>query len=344
MKKNIFRLTTKLAAVTHRPSSSLSDIFVSGTEKLRPEVSAGIRNGISKISSYLKENHPGVEIKHYELIGAAVTHQYGPTSDIDTTVFINLSDEGKTSGQFKQINAWIGEHVDGEKFGERPFQFKIMPVSKRGKNDHADAVYDPVNEDFIKRQNYEAATEAYQSIIESPDSPDREAYKNLEIKLQGYIKSWANLGRSALNAFASGGMHRGYETWLRQRYNLILKSVDALKGRRRESYRAGVTQGGRTSLNWNSANTIFKMLSDEEYIDVFDLAKKALYNNSRKIDWEKLFESVTLAERIKDQTIGYSAGLPPKPKEDAGQQETEEWYRTHRRYTTPRKPLPTAPN
>jgi hypothetical protein len=83
------------------------------------------------------------------------------------------------------------------------------------------------------------------------------------------------------------------------------------------------------------------MLSDEEYIDVFDLAKKALYNNSRTIDWEKLFQSVTLAERIKDQTIGYSAGLPPKPKEDAGQ---EEWYRTHRRYTTPREPLSTPPN
>jgi hypothetical protein len=336
MKKNIFRLTTKLAAVTHKPSKDLSDIFVPGTHQLMPEVRAKIKKGISKISSYLKENHPGVEIKHYELIGAAVTHQYGPTSDIDTTVFINLSDKGKTADQFRKINTWIGQNVDVDKFGDRPLQFKIMPDSSIGKNDNADAVYDFGNAKFTKRQNYEEATEAYRNYIQSGGSQERIQYKRMEEELRAMTRSWAKVGREAL---ASGNIQLYVNRWLLPQRKEIVSTFNRLKAARRKAYgteQRSTSVGGK-SKNWHPDNILFKMFSNEKYITVFELVEKAL-DDSGKIDLEVFKESVELADRIKDQTIGYDTDIPPEPK---GQGEMDAYWESFFGWRGRRKPLPT---
>jgi hypothetical protein len=302
-----------------------------------PEVRAKIEKGISKISSYLKENHPGVEIKHYELIGAAVTHQYGPTSDIDTTVFINLPNKGETAEQFRQINDWIENNVDGEKFGDRPFQFKIMPDSSIGKNDNADAVYDFRNAKFTKRQNRRAATEAYRNYIERGNSQERIQYKRMEEELRGMTRSWAEVGKKAL---ASGNI-QGYAKWLLPQRKEIVNAYDRLKDARRKAYRTEQrsTSVGGKSKNWHPDNILFKMFSNEKYITVFELVEKAL-DDSGKIDLKVFKESVKLADRIKDQTIGYDTDIPPEPK---GQGGMDAYYESVFGWRGRREPRPTAP-
>lgn len=298
MKKPIFRLTGKLAGIVDAPSEDLSDVFDPGTEKLTSEVSRKIQHGLSVISSYLSKFHPGVKITHHEVIGAAVTFQYTPKSDIDTTVFINISE---TDPRFKIINGWIGENVDKTMYsGKRPFQFKIRPDSSMGaQNANADAIYDPTKERFVKKQDLIAASDSYRQLVESGSSAERREYRRLEERLRGMARSWAKVGRKALES----GKPSLFRKWLEPQAREMAAVLKRAKSLRGEAY-SQPTAPGRISQNWGQGNILFKMLERDGYIELFSLIKKAL-ENRQALHPGHLAASVEKAEKIMNQPVGF---------------------------------------
>lgn len=298
MKKSIFRLTGKLAGIVDAPSKNLSDVFEQGTEKLKSEVSGKIQHGLSVISAYLSKFHPGVKITHHEVIGAAVTFQYTPKSDIDTTVFINISE---TDPRFKIINDWIGKNVDETMyFGKRPFQFKIKPDSQVGmQSANADAVYDPTGERFVKKQDPIAASANYRQFVESGNSAERLAYRRMEEQLRGMARSWAKVGRKALES----GKPSLFRKWLEPQAREMAAAFKRIKRFRGEAYSQPAAPG-RISQNWGQGNIIFKMLERDKYIELFSLIKKALADR-QSLHPGNLAASVELAEKIMNQRVGF---------------------------------------
>ena len=299
MKKSIFRLTGKLAGIVDAPSKNLSDVFEQGTEKLKSEVSGKIQHGLSVISAYLSKFHPGVKITHHEVIGAAVTFQYTPKSDIDTTVFINISE---TDPRFKIINDWIGKNVDETMyFGKRPFQFKINPDSQVGmQSANADAVYDPTGERFVKKQDPIAASANYRQFVESGNSAERLAYRRMEEQFRGMARSWAKVGRKALES----GKPSLFRKWLEPQAREMAAAFKRIKRFRGEAYSQPAAPG-RISQNWGQGNIIFKMLERDKYIELFSLIKKALADR-QSLHPGNLAESVELAEKIMNQRVGFN--------------------------------------
>jgi len=298
MKKPFFRLTGKLASIVDPIMEGLSDVFERGTEKFTPEVSRNIQHGLSVISSYLSKFHPGVKITHHEVIGAAVTHQYTPKSDIDTTVFINISE---TDPRFKIINDWIGKNVDNTMyFGKRPFQFKIRPDSSVGaQNANADAIYDPTEGRFVKKQDLIAASRSYRQLVESGGSAERKEYSRLKERLRGMARSWAKVGRQALES----GKPSLSRKWLEPQAREMAAALKRAKSLRGEAYSQPAAPG-RISQNWGRGNILFKMLERDGYIELFSLIKKAL-ENRQALHPGHLAASVEMAEQIMNQRIGF---------------------------------------
>jgi len=300
MKKPIFRLTGKLAGVVDRPSSNLSDVFEPGTEKLKTEVLHNIQRGLSTISSYLSKEHPGVKITHYEIVGAAVTFQYTPKSDVDTTVFINIPE---TDPRFKVINDWIGENVDNTMyFGKRPFQFKIKPDSSVGaQSANADAIYDPTRERFVKRQNPSAASVNYTQFVESGSSAERLEYRRIEERLRGMVRSWARVGRKALESGKPSESRN--RKWLEAQAHEMAEALKRLKKLRGDAYSQPAGYG-RMSQNWGRGNIIFKMMERDGYLELFQLITQAM-RNKQLLHPRNLAASVEQAEKIMNQPVGF---------------------------------------
>jgi len=287
----------KRAGIVDAPSDELSDVFEPGSTRMRDDVVAKINRGLQSIKSYLDSAHPGVKIVDHEVIGAAVTHQYTERSDIDTTVFINI---GEDDSRFKVINDWIGNNVDGTMFhGQRPFQFKIKPASSMGQQGgNADAIYDPTTREFKKRQNPQEASASFRGLIESGRSEERMAYRRMEEEIRGMTRSWAKVGRKALQS----GRPDEYAKWLIPQAQEILNALKRIKDMRGESYDQP-TEPGRISQNWGAGNIIFKFLERDGYIDLFKMIKEALADG--RVHPGELKASVEMAEGIMSQDIGY---------------------------------------
>jgi len=287
----------KKAGVVDLPTKELSDVFEPGSTKMRDDVVAKINSGLARIQAYLDAEHAGIKVVGHEVIGAAVTHQFTEKSDIDTTVFINIGEDDR---RFKTINDWIGDNVDGTMFhGQRPFQFKIKPDSTMGsQGSNADAIYDPTTQEFRKRQSPEAAAAGFRSLIESGRSEERLAYRRMEEEIRGMTRSWARVGRRALES----GRPNEHAKWLAPQAREILKAFKRIKDTRGESYRQPTPQG-RISQNWGSGNIIFKFLERDGYIDLFKMIKAALADGN--VHPGELKASVEMAEAIMEQDLGY---------------------------------------
>ena len=287
----------KRAGIVDIPSKELSDVFEPGSTRMRDDVVEKINKGLSKIQAYLDATHPGVKIAGHEVIGASVTHQYTKSSDIDTTVFINISNKDP---RFKVINDWIGDNVDGTMFhGERPFQFKIQPATKMGQQGaNADAIYDPSTRQFTKRQDPAAAAASFGGLIESGRSDERLAYRRMEEEIRGMTRSWAKVGRKALQS----GRPDEFSKWLIPQASEILSAFKRIKDTRGAAYSSDVPSG-RISQNWGSGNIIFKFLERDGYIDLFKMIKASLADGT--VHPGELKASVEMAEAIMNQDIGY---------------------------------------
>ena len=287
----------KRAGIVDPPSEELSDVFEPGSKLLRDDVVAKINRGLQAIKSYLDSVHQGVKIASHEIIGAAVTYQYTEESDIDTTVFINI---GEDDPRFKVINDWIGENVDGKMYHEkRPFQFKIKPAARMGQqDDNADGIYDPYSSEFKKMPDLQRASESFRGLIGSGRSEERRAYQRMEEEIRGMTRSWAKVGREALQS----GRPDEYAKWLTPQAQEILNASKRIKDMRGESYDQP-TEPTRISKNWGAGNIIFKFLERDGYIDLFKMIKKALADGS--VHPGELKASVEMAEDIMNQDIGY---------------------------------------
>jgi hypothetical protein len=288
----------KRAGIVDAPSDKLSNVFEPGSTRMRADVVAKINSGLQTIKSYLDSAYPGVKIVSHEVIGAAVTYQYTEKSDIDTTVFINI---GENDPRFKVINDWIGDNVDGKMYHEkRPFQFKIKPAAYIGQQDaNADAIYDPTTGEFKKRQNPQEASASFRGLIESGRSEERRAYQRMEEEIRGMTRSWANVGRKALQS----GRPDEYAKWLTPQAQEILNAWKRIKDMRGESYDQP-TEPTRISQNWGAGNIIFKFLERDGYIDLFKMIKASLADGS--VHPDELKASVEMAEKIMSQNIGYN--------------------------------------
>lgn len=287
----------KRAGVVDTPSKELSDVFDPGSTRMRDDVVEKIDRGLAQIQAYLDSTHKGVKIAGHDVIGAAVTHQYTSKSDIDTTVFINISNDDP---RFKIINDWIGDNVDGKMcHGEHPFQFKIKPSTEMGaQGSNADAIYDPQTRQFTKRPDPRAAAESFGGMIESGRSAERLAYRRMEEEIRGMTRSWAKVGRKALQS----GRPDEFAKWLMPQAEEIMAALKRIKDMRGEAYRQEVSPG-RISQNWGSGNIIFKFLERDGYIDLFKMIKASLADG--RVHPGELQASVEMAEAIMNQDIGY---------------------------------------
>lgn len=287
----------KRAGIVDSPSKNLSDAFEPGTTRMRDDVVAKIDSGIGRIQSYLDNAHRGVKIVGHEVIGASVTHQYTSKSDIDTTVFINITSDDP---RFKVINDWIGDNIDGTMMhGERPFQFKIKPATEMGtQGANADAIYNPVTREFTKRQIPEQASSSFRGLIESGRSEERLAYRRMEEEIRGMTRSWAKVGRKALES----GRPDEFAKWLLPQAREILATLKRIKNVRSGAYDSPI-EPGRISQNWGGGNIIFKFLERDGYIDLFKLIKDSLADGT--VHPGELKASVEMAEKIMNQDIGY---------------------------------------
>ena len=101
----------KVSGIVDKPQGELSDIFEPGSITLKSVVKNNIDLALSRIQEFLDKTYAGIKVTRHEIIGAAVTFQYTDTSDIDTTVFININ---RSDPRFKSINNWIGTYIDGK--------------------------------------------------------------------------------------------------------------------------------------------------------------------------------------------------------------------------------------
>ena len=285
------------AAIVDLPQSGLSNIFKPGTEELVPEVQRNVERGLQKIRAYLEAEHPGVKIVHHEMIGAAVTMQYAPHSDIDNTVFINVE---KNDPRFKVINRWIGENVDGGNFMGRPYQFKIQPSSAIGNNDNADVVYIP-GVGFKKRPAAGAPERGFREIVDNPNSPERMRYAQMEPELQALAARWAREARSAL-AGSDPSSYMGELGGIAAEMVAKVREIGDMRGK---AYGRGVDQG-RISQNWNTENVIYKFLERDGYNGLLYAVKEALADG--ELHPQELMHSISVAEAV----VGGGVGFDPR--------------------------------
>lgn len=287
-------MITRRAAIVDLPQQGLSNIFIPGTEELVPEVKKNVERGLQKISRYLESEHPGVRIVHHEMIGAAVTMQYSPTSDIDNTVFINVE---KDDPRFGVINRWIGNNVDGGNFRGRPYQFKIQPASMIGNNDNADVVYLP-GAGFKKRPEAGMPERGFHEIVDNPNSEERLMYAQMEPQLQAIAARWAREARAAL----AGGDPSSYMAELGGLAAEMVAKVKEIGKMRGQAYGRGVDQG-RISQNWNRENVIYKFLERDGYNGLLYAVKEALADG--ELHPQELMHSISLAEAVMRGGVGF---------------------------------------
>ena len=125
-------------------------------------------------------------------------------------------------------------------------------------------------------------------------------YKRMEEKLRGMARSWAKVGRKVLSSKDS--ISDSYK-WLLPQAKEIIVVLKNISDTRSASYSSPI-QGERQSQNWGTGNILFKFIERDGYLELFKLIKHAM--EDEKLNIVELRESVTLAEKIMNQNLGYN--------------------------------------
>lgn len=283
-------------AIVDEPSQSLSDIF-DQQGKLKQEVVDTIQRAIQEI----KSQFPNLQIEDYFVVGAAVTYQYSPNSDIDTTLVV----PNAPNDLFKQVDDWIGQNIDPKyKFGSRPYQFK---VSRQGRNQIAafDAVYDIGSQvktgmpSWIKKPDPNKSQLDFKRFITDEQSKEHNLYKSIEKTIKPSIEELFELIKN------SGG---NLTEEIKRQTLAVLHRYKLVKNMRSKSYDSQQTDPrdqGKISRNWGIGNIIYKFLDREGYIELFQTLKKLV--ESQFQNFKALFGSLTsLLQRVVRSTIGFT--------------------------------------
>lgn len=291
-----------IEAIVDEPKQGLSDIF-DQEGKLKQEVADTIHKGIKEI----KEQFPNLQIDDYFVVGAAVTYQYSPTSDIDTTVVVTKAPDDL----FKQANDWIIHNIDTKyKFGARPYQFKVSRQD-RSQISAFDAVYDIISQSktgrpsWIKEPNQENSQMSFKKFITDEESNEHQLYKSIEKSIKPSIQELFNLVKK------SGG---DLTEEIKSQVMAVVNRYDIIKNLRHKSFdlqRSDPRDQGKISKNWGVGNVIYKFLDKEGYIELFMMLKDLTKSNFQ--NFKSMFGNLTsLLQRVVKSAIGFT--MKPKPQ------------------------------
>jgi len=283
-------------AIVDVPSEKLSDIF-NDNGVMQEKVISVIKDAKGKIDKFLQSNYKNLKVTEMFVVGAAVTYQFSPSSDIDTTVVIpTLTDQ-----QFKEIDDWMEKNLVYENWSvdgsSRPFQFK--PNATNNNYVHADAAYDPFNKKWIKKPSFEKTKQQYDSIVSDPNSKERKMYAFVEKHIQPSLKQLFDaLNNTNLNENVSNNIKK-----------LIIdafKRYEVLKKKRGSAYGEDPDKTGRISQNWGTGNVLYKFLDREGYNEVYGYLKKAIKSNFEIVDQEYLNTLKQKLQQVLSSEHGYS--------------------------------------
>jgi len=244
-------------------SENLPEIFNS-EEELIPEVRNVILDAINRLSLWLKNNHPDLKITQVFVVGAAVTYQYGPESDIDVSVVIpGLGNRRNIVDDWMSSNLVYPNFTPGGNIS-RPFEFK--PMEDNQNYSHVDAAYDPYRQAFLKRTSREQAQGMYDRRMDD-ESYENKLYDSLQKILQ------TNFKRLYTTITTSDNLEE-----IKQEMIGTYERKGVLKKLRSSSYEQAPDEG-YVSQNWGSSNVAYKMLDRTDYLDVFDIIKPVVKSN-----------------------------------------------------------------
>lgn len=250
-------------AIVDKVSSELPEIF-DDNERLIPEVRDVIIDAINRLKQWLAQNHPELQVTEAFVVGAAITYQYGPESDVDVSVVIpGLGDKRGI------VDSWMEENLVYPNFEpgngvSRPYEFK--PMENNNNYLHVDAAYDPFNQTFLKRTDREQAQSMYDRRM-ADDSYENDLYDSLQRILQTNFKGLYDTITTSQDLEE-----------IRQDMINTYRRKKVLKNLRSTSYNQN-PDPGYVSQNWGSSNVAYKMLDRTDYLDIFDIIKPvAKYN------------------------------------------------------------------
>lgn len=264
------RLTNVKEAIVDDVSDQLSDIFDNPEDIGKAKMSSSVKDVIKKGIETIQKQFPDLKILDHFVVGAAVTYQYSPESDIDTTITV---DSSTPQDKFNEMDKWIEQNLDGKTKhnGKRPFQFKLS-YDGRNKIDNADSAYDPVKDTWIKKPDAQKAKEMFQAKIGDKESVENKLYASIEKYIQPDLLAVRN---------ALGEMREASEEELKQLPALVQNAFDrynnGIKKLRGKAYGAP-PESGYVSQNWGKGNVIYKMFDREGYNNVFGIMKDIIKN------------------------------------------------------------------
>ena len=292
-------------AIVDVPSERLSDVF-DDNGVMQEKVIAVIKDAKEKLYKFLSSQN--LKITDMFVVGAAVTYQFSPSSDIDTTVVIpNITDE-----QWKQVDNWMEENlnysnwsVDGS---SRPFQFK--PASSNTGYKNVDAAYDPFNKKWIKEPNLETTKQEYNQVVSDPQSKERKMYAFVEKHIQPSLQQLFNvLSNTNLNENVSDNIKNAIKS--------AFKRYEVLKRKRGTAYGEDPSQTGRISQNWGLGNVLYKFLDREGYSEVYGYLKKAIKSDFKIVDQNFINTLKQKLENVLKGEHGYSVNETKENKKMA---------------------------
>tara|TARA_R110000824_G_scaffold267061_1_gene456033 strand:- start:664 stop:1608 length:945 start_codon:yes stop_codon:yes gene_type:complete len=298
LKEELFKELNIKEAIVDVVAEKLSDVFEG--DKLKPEVSNVIKDGIKKLSQWLKQAHPDMRVSEVFIVGAAVTYQYGPGSDIDISVVID--GVGDKKGEVYQ---WLKANLKYPNFeGEgssRPYQF--VPMADNAGYRHVDAAYDPYSDRWTKAPDLSKAKEMYKSKVGGEGSKEREAYKKLEANYQREFKALYDLLETSTDpeelyaAIKETYQRKGD---LKKMRGMSFEAGEDLPGREK-----GGVEKGYVSQNWGFTNVLYKMLDREGYLDVFKALEPIVKNKALVQDESAIAKVKAAIDKVKNDPIGW---------------------------------------
>ena len=275
-------------AIVDVVAEKLSDVF--GEDgKLTPEVSGKVKEAIQKTKQWLSQEHPELDVTEAFVVGAAVTYQYGPGSDIDVSLVIP-----GVGDKWSVVDKWLEKNLaypnyKGPDGSDRPYQFK--PMENNLGYDNVDAAYDPMSEQWLKKPDISKAKEMYDKKMGS-NSREQKAYAKVEKNLKKHYQKLLNVLESTQDPQEI--INACLETYKRK---------GSLKATRGMAFKK--TETGYVSQNWGFGNVIYKMLDRDGYLQVFDLIKKLKKDNDLVSNPEFINKLKSALQESLDDQLGF---------------------------------------
>ena len=275
-------------AIVDVVADKLADVF--GEDgKLIPEVSGKVKEAIQKTKEWLAQEHPELEVTEAFVVGAAVTYQYGPGSDIDVSLVIP-----GIGNKWDVVDKWLEQNLaypnfQGPDGSDRPYQFK--PMDNNLGYENVDAAYDPITDEWLKKPDISKAKEMYDKKM-GAGSREQKAYAKVEKNLKKHYQKLLNVLESTQDPQEI--LKACLETYERK------KSLKATRGMAFKK-----TETGYVSQNWGFGNVIYKMLDRDGYLEAFDLIKKLKKDNTLASNSEFINKLKSALQGSLDDQLGF---------------------------------------